>query len=195
MTWHKAWAQPSQGLAGRPCVGTFPKTVLSTCPAEAVLKVSNTQRRCKEETWLPSKVAWPVGRPDKWASRAQSSARTPPYSSYKYHGAPPVESVKKVRFSPPPKGLTNSIFVEERERRGSEGRRTSRLVESPRSSLSAEALPESVRVRWSFLSSGSVECGCSAKILCISTESRPLSSSSVSRFQLVRIPVTLPRSG
>jgi hypothetical protein len=27
-------------------------------------------------------------RPDKWASRAQSSARAPPYSSYKYPGAP-----------------------------------------------------------------------------------------------------------
>jgi hypothetical protein len=27
-------------------------------------------------------------------------ATTPPYSSYKYHGVPPVESVKRVRFSP-----------------------------------------------------------------------------------------------
>jgi hypothetical protein len=48
-------------VAGRPFVGTFPKTVLSACPEEAVLKVSNAQRMCKEETWLPSQVAWPVG--------------------------------------------------------------------------------------------------------------------------------------
>jgi hypothetical protein len=29
-----------------------------------------------------------VGWPDKWASHAQSSAIAPPYSSYKFHGAP-----------------------------------------------------------------------------------------------------------
>jgi hypothetical protein len=30
-----------------------------------------------------------AARPDKWASRGQSLARAPPYSSYKYHAAPP----------------------------------------------------------------------------------------------------------
>jgi hypothetical protein len=69
--WHKARAQLSQGVAGQPCVGVFPKTVLSTCPEEAVLKVSNAQRRCKEETW----PAGLTGGPHV------------PYS-YKYHGAP-----------------------------------------------------------------------------------------------------------
>jgi hypothetical protein len=61
MMWHKAWAQPSQGVADRPCVGAFPKTILSTCPAEAVLKVSNAQRQCKEETWSLDQVAWLAG--------------------------------------------------------------------------------------------------------------------------------------
>jgi hypothetical protein len=37
-------------------------------------------------------AAWPscmAGRPIKWAPHAQSSATAPPYSYYKYHGAPP----------------------------------------------------------------------------------------------------------
>jgi hypothetical protein len=57
--WHKARAQPSHGVAGRPCVSAFPKTILSTCPEKAVLKVSNAQRRCKEETWLPDLTSGP----------------------------------------------------------------------------------------------------------------------------------------
>jgi hypothetical protein len=48
-------------LASRPCVRAFPETVLSTCPEEVVLKISNAQRWCKEETWLPGQVAWPAG--------------------------------------------------------------------------------------------------------------------------------------
>jgi hypothetical protein len=80
--WHKAQAQPSQGVAGRPCVGTFPKTVLSTCLAEAVLKASNAQRRSKEETWLPGQVAWPTGLtsgphvPDLWQQHRLSPINT-----------------------------------------------------------------------------------------------------------------------
>jgi hypothetical protein len=115
--WHKARDQPSQGvadrhitLAGRPCVGVFPKTVLSTCPAEAMLKVSNAQRRCKEETWVPDQVAWPAGL---------TSGPPAPNLRLEQHLTPPInttvlpsaESVKKVRFSAP-KGLPNSIFVE-----------------------------------------------------------------------------------
>jgi hypothetical protein len=83
---------------GRPCVGAFPKTVLSTCPAKVVLKVSNAERRCKEETWLPGQVAWPAGL----ASGPQT-----PNLQLEHHLTPPinttvlrpVESVKKVRFS------------------------------------------------------------------------------------------------
>jgi hypothetical protein len=34
------------------------KNVLSTCPDEAVIKIYNVQRWCKEDTWSPSHVAW-----------------------------------------------------------------------------------------------------------------------------------------
>jgi hypothetical protein len=78
---------------------------------------------------------------------------------------------------------------------GSEVRRTSRLVGSPQSSLSEEALPESIRVSWGFLTSSSVECRSSARILWILTESWLSSPSGVSGFWVVGIPVTLPRSG
>jgi hypothetical protein len=50
---------------------------------------------------------------------------------------------------------------------------------------------ESIRVGWSFPSSSSVECGSSAGILWILTESRLSSTSGVSGFWLVGIPVTL----
>jgi hypothetical protein len=83
----------------------------------------------------------------------------------------------------------------ERERWGFEGRRTSRLVGSPRSSLSVEALSGSIRVWRSFLSSSSVEYWSSAGILRILTERRLSSPSGVSGFWLVGIPATLPQSG
>jgi hypothetical protein len=72
---------------------------------------------------------------------------------------------------------------------GSEGWRTSRFVRSPRSSSSTEALSESIWVWRSFLNSSSVECESSVIEIWL------LSSSSVSRFRLVGIPTTLPRSG
>jgi hypothetical protein len=72
---------------------------------------------------------------------------------------------------------------------------TSQLVGSPRSCLSVEALPESIRVRQSFPSSRLVECGSSVGMLQILTESRLSSFSGVSGFWLVRIPMTLPQSG
>jgi hypothetical protein len=50
-----------------------------------------------------------------------------------------------------------------------------------------EALPESVRVQWDFLSSSSVECGSSAKILRILIENRLSSPSSVLESRLVGI--------
>jgi hypothetical protein len=61
--WHKARTQRSQGVAGWPCVGVSPKTIFSTCLGEAVLKVSNAQRRCKEKTWPLGQVAWTVSYP------------------------------------------------------------------------------------------------------------------------------------
>jgi hypothetical protein len=83
--WHKARA--------------FPKTILSTCPAEAVLKVSNAQRQCKEETWPPDQVAW---------SASLTSAPHVPNLRLQHCLTPPInttvllptESVKRVRFSP-----------------------------------------------------------------------------------------------
>jgi hypothetical protein len=91
--WHKArvnrnkvWLAGHITLAGLPCVGAFPKTVLSTCPEEAVIKVSNAQRRCNEETWLPG---WPA----KWAPHCL----TLPINTTIL---PLSEKVKRVRFSP-----------------------------------------------------------------------------------------------
>jgi hypothetical protein len=56
---------------------------------------------------------------------------------------------------------------------------TSWLVESPPSSSSVEALPKSIRDRWSFPSSSSIECGSSVRILRILIENRLLSPSGV----------------
>jgi hypothetical protein len=75
------------------------------------------------------------------------------------------------------------------------GWRTSQLVGSPPSSLRMEALLESVWVRSSFPCSSSVECGSSAGILQILTESQLSSPSGVSGFWLVRRPTALPQSG
>jgi hypothetical protein len=91
--------------------------------------------------------------------------------------------------------LPSSFFVEYRERRGSEGWRTSWLIGSPWSSSSADALLEPIWIWRSFLSSSSVECRSSAGILWISTESQLSSPSGVSGSQLVGIPMTLPQSG
>jgi hypothetical protein len=55
-----------------------------------------------------------------------------------------------------------------------------------------EALPKSVQIQWSFLSSSSVECRSSARIL---IKSQLLSPYGVSRSRLVGIPRTLTRSG
>jgi hypothetical protein len=63
----------------------------------------------------------------------------------------------------------------------------SRLVGSPWSSSSAEALAESIRVQWSFLSSSSVEYGSSIGILLILTKNQLSSPSEVLESWLVRI--------
>jgi hypothetical protein len=79
-------------LVGRPRVAAFPKIVLSTCPVEAVLKVSNVERRCKEETWLPGLTSGPHA-PNQWLEY-----RLTPLINTTV--LPPAESMKKVRFSP-----------------------------------------------------------------------------------------------
>jgi hypothetical protein len=154
-------------LAGQPCVGAFPKIVLSTCPAEAVLTVSNARRQCKEATWLFGQVAWPAGlisgpyAPNLWPE----PRLTPPINTTVL---PSAESVTKVRISPPPhQGASKfNLCRVEREARF----RTSQLVGSPWSSSSAEALPESIQDQRGFLSSSLIECGSSVEILRILTE-------------------------
>jgi hypothetical protein len=74
--WHKAQAQPSQGVVSRPhnlgrltmCWHIFKNYfayVSSRGGAQGIMAKLHGQP------------------PDKWASHAQSSARPPPYSSYK----------------------------------------------------------------------------------------------------------------
>jgi hypothetical protein len=84
--------------------GAFPKPVLSMCLAEVVLKVSNAQRQRKEETWLPGQVAWLAGLTSgPHTPNLQPEHRlTPPIKTMV---VPPAKSVKKVRFSPLPRGL------------------------------------------------------------------------------------------
>jgi hypothetical protein len=86
--WHKAQAQPSQGVAGRPCVGTFPKPIFTTSQSKLVRGVSNVGKAVQEGN-LAARPSCMAGRPIKWAPCTQSSATALPYSSYKYHSAPP----------------------------------------------------------------------------------------------------------
>jgi hypothetical protein len=94
MTWHKARAQLSQGVAGRPhhlarsaMCWRISKNhfvyVSSRCDAQGT--------QCPKVVQGGNLATWPscmAGWQDKWASRTQSSARAPPFSSFKYHGAP-----------------------------------------------------------------------------------------------------------
>jgi hypothetical protein len=188
------WPARHITLASRPCVGAFPRTILSTCPEEAVLKVSNAQRQCKEESWPPSQVAWPAGlKIGPHAPNLRPEHRlTPPKNTTVL---PLGKGVKKVRFSPPPQGASKfNLCRVEREARFW-GPEDSQLVGSPKSSSSMVALPKSIWVWSSYLSSSSVECGSSAGILWIPIDSRLSSPSGVSVSQLVRIPTTLPKSG
>jgi hypothetical protein len=50
---------PSTSAATENGASAFLKTVLSTCPGEAMLKVFNTQKWCKEETWPPGLSSGP----------------------------------------------------------------------------------------------------------------------------------------
>jgi hypothetical protein len=108
------WPASHITLGGQPCVGTILKTVLSTCPKEAVLKVSNAQRWCKEETWQPGQVAWPASltsgphAPNLWPQHRL----TPPINTMVL---PPAERVKRVRFSPLECSQDHSCRVERGE--------------------------------------------------------------------------------
>jgi hypothetical protein len=93
------WPAGHITLAGLHVLEHFQKTVLSMCPSEVVLKVSNAQRWCKEETWPPGQVAWPAeltSGPHVPNLRPQHRL-TPPINTMVL---PWAESVKRVRFSP-----------------------------------------------------------------------------------------------
>jgi hypothetical protein len=47
--WHKAQDQPSQGVSDRPCVGTFPKPIFTTCQSKLVRGVSNMGKAVQGE--------------------------------------------------------------------------------------------------------------------------------------------------
>jgi hypothetical protein len=87
-----------------------------------------------------------------------------------------------------------SSFLQGRERGEVLRPEVSRLVGSPPTCSSVEALPESILLRWSLPGFGLVECGSSTRIQPIPTESRLLSPFVVSGFQLVQIPAALPQS-
>jgi hypothetical protein len=67
-------------------------------PTEAVLKVSNAQRRYKEEIWPPGQVAWLASltsgphTPNSWLEHRH----TPPINTMVL---PLAEGVMRVRFS------------------------------------------------------------------------------------------------
>jgi hypothetical protein len=87
-SWPNVGSAGPTPLASRPGPGTFPKTIFTTCQSKSVRGVSNVGNAVE---WLNLAVG-PIcmaTRPDKWASRTQSSARAPPYSTYKYPHAPP----------------------------------------------------------------------------------------------------------
>jgi hypothetical protein len=74
-------------LAGLPGPGIFPKTIFTRCQNKLLRGVSNVE---KVMEWLnvATRPSFMAGQPDNWASRTQSFAGAPPYSSYKYPGAP-----------------------------------------------------------------------------------------------------------
>jgi hypothetical protein len=117
LTQAKVWLAGHVTLAGQPCVGAFPKTILSTCPEEAKLKVSNAQRWWKEETWPPDQVAWPADLTSgpQVSNPQPEHCFNPPINN---HVLPLVEVVKRVMFSPLECSPVHSCRVErEREAR------------------------------------------------------------------------------
>jgi hypothetical protein len=84
MTWHKARAQPSQGVAGSPhhlgrlamCWRIYKKCFVYMSSRGGAQGI-----QCLEAVQGGNLAAQPscmASRPDKWASHAQFSARAPP---------------------------------------------------------------------------------------------------------------------
>jgi hypothetical protein len=85
--WHKARSQPGQGVTGRP--HHLGQLSMSWCISKNRFAYVSKRGSAQGIQCPKLQVGNLVARPDKWATHAQSSARAPPYSSYKYHGAPP----------------------------------------------------------------------------------------------------------
>jgi hypothetical protein len=109
-SWPKVGPGSPTPLAVRPSPGQFPKTIFTTCQSKSVRGVSNVGN-AMERLNLAAQPSCMVGRPDKWASRAQCSARAPPYSSYKNHHAPPGSECEESEVWPHIE-LLSSFFVE-----------------------------------------------------------------------------------
>jgi hypothetical protein len=92
MTWHKTWAQPSQGVAGQPHHLGWPAMHWRISKNHFVyvsMRGSAQGIQCPKMVQggnMATRPSCMADWPDKWAPRAQSLATTPPYSSYKYHG-------------------------------------------------------------------------------------------------------------
>jgi hypothetical protein len=93
--WHKTWAQPSQGVADQPHhLGWLAMCwhISKKCFVYVSSRGSAQFIQCPKAVQggnLAARTSCMASRPDKWASHTQSSARALPYSSYKYHDAPP----------------------------------------------------------------------------------------------------------
>jgi hypothetical protein len=93
--WHKARAQVSQGVASRPhhlgrhamcwCISKNRFVYLSRRGGAQGIQCPKAVQGGNLAARSSCMAGWPV----KWAPHTQSSATGPPYSSYKYHGAPP----------------------------------------------------------------------------------------------------------
>jgi hypothetical protein len=90
--WHKAWAQPSQAVAGRPHHLGRPAMCWCISKNRFVYMFSRGGAQgiqcpmaVQGETWPPGQVAWPAGLT---CAPHMPNLQAPPYSSYKYHGAP-----------------------------------------------------------------------------------------------------------
>jgi hypothetical protein len=97
--WHKAQAKPSQGLASRPHhLGQTAMCwrISKNCFVYMFSRSSGQVVQCPKAVQGGNLAAQPscmAGRPNKWAPHTQSLATAPPYSPYKYHGAPSWQKV------------------------------------------------------------------------------------------------------
>jgi hypothetical protein len=76
MLWHKARVQPSQSGADKPRFGVFLKSAFTTCQAKSARRESKVEKVVQLQN-LAARPPKSTGQPDKWASRAPTSAKAP----------------------------------------------------------------------------------------------------------------------